>query len=70
MQNSIRMLQDSNNSDTVTEFRPAKKQQSLADFSDEDSIQVIVDQREIRSTVARNLEKLGADLTLKNSGGW
>lgn len=66
MQNSIRMLQDSNGNDTVEEFRmPAEKQQSLSDFEGEDEIQVIVDHREIRSTVARNLEKLGANLTLK-----
>ncbi|MDK2892898.1 DEAD/DEAH box helicase [Methanohalophilus sp.] len=65
MQNSIRMLQDSTGNTAEELKTPVEKQQNLTDFEYKDDIQVIVDQREIRSTVARNLEKIGANLILK-----
>ncbi|MCM1987542.1 DEAD/DEAH box helicase [Methanococcoides seepicolus] len=56
---------ENDKTDIASEFRDGKEQQTgLSDFSDEE-VTVVLDQREIRSTVARSLEKLGLNIVVK-----
>ncbi|WP_440951575.1 DEAD/DEAH box helicase [Methanococcoides sp. FTZ1] len=72
MQSNMKQWQDTmspeNGSQNVAdEFGATQKQQTgLSDFADtDDGITVVLDQREIRSTVARNLEKMGVNISVK-----
>ncbi|KGK97640.1 Hef nuclease [Methanococcoides methylutens] len=59
------MSSDNGNQDITSEFGVTQKQQTgLSDFTD-DEVTVVLDQREIRSTVARNLEKMGINIVVK-----
>ncbi|SET11678.1 fanconi anemia group M protein [Methanococcoides vulcani] len=60
-----RMSSDNGNQDVTSEFGVTQKQQTgLSDFTDNE-VTVVLDQREIRSTVARNLEKMGINIVVK-----
>ncbi|WP_135606685.1 DEAD/DEAH box helicase [Methanococcoides sp. NM1] len=60
-----KMSSDNGNQDITSEFGVSQKQQTgLSDFTDDD-VTVVLDQREIRSTVARNLEKMGINIVVK-----
>lgn len=65
MQNNIKLLQDTLEHDPEPFVSGGKEQRVLEAFTDEEKVEVVVDQREIRSTVARTLEKLGASVTLR-----
>ncbi|AKB85481.1 DEAD/DEAH box helicase [Methanococcoides methylutens] len=72
MQSNMKQWQESmssenSNEDIANEFGITQKQQTgLADFADVDNgITVVLDQREIRSTVARSLEKMGVNISVK-----
>lgn len=70
MQSNMQQWQDTmssenGNEDVTTEFGVTQKQQTgLSDFTD-DEVTVVLDQREIRSTVARSLEKMGINIVVK-----
>ncbi|MDW7732517.1 MAG: DEAD/DEAH box helicase [Methanolobus sp.] len=70
MQSNMQMLQEmmppqdkGNFRETLT-YTEDIEQVTLADF-DGDPLKVIVDQREVKSSVARSLEKAGVDITLR-----
>lgn len=69
MQSNMQMLQemmppqDKGNFQETLTYTEDVEQVTLADF-DGDSLRVIVDQREVKSSVARSLEKAGVDITL------
>ncbi|MBN2110348.1 MAG: Hef nuclease, partial [Methanosarcinaceae archaeon] len=70
MQKNVKMLQEIMPPREEGNFRETlrdtenREQFTLDDF-DGDSLQVIVDQREVKSSVARSLAKAGVDITLK-----
>ena len=69
MQNNMKELQDlmpANNS-TLEQYAPSqteKDQKQLSEFENK-SIKVVIDHREVRSKVARELEKIGVDIDVK-----
>ncbi|RNI14999.1 DEAD/DEAH box helicase [Methanohalophilus sp. RSK] len=71
MQGNIRQLQETLSTNEQENPFVKEKQRSLEDFDnnvepvDENGPQVVADQREIRSTVTRNLQKAGASLSVK-----
>lgn len=69
MQNNMKELQDlmPGNNSTLEQYAPSqteKDQKQLSEF-DNKSIKVVIDHREVRSQVARELEKLGVDIDVK-----
>ena len=71
MQGNIRQLQETLSTNEQENPFVKEKQRSLEDFgnsvepADENGPEVVADQREIRSTVTRNLQKAGAALSVK-----
>jgi Fanconi anemia group M protein len=67
MQSNMRELQNRMPASISEEYsgkiQENKEQATLLEYNEE-KIQVIVDQREVRSSVARQLEKIGVDITL------
>ncbi|NYT19061.1 MAG: DEAD/DEAH box helicase [Methanosarcinales archaeon] len=70
MQSNMQQWQETMSSengtrDAASEFGVNQNQQTgLSDFTD-DEVTVVLDQREIRSTVARSLEKIGVNIVVK-----